>query len=210
MAINSTTKLKYSGILRYSFGGGQPFNPTPQRAVIVGGDPAVILVCCGADADLDVDMDNQVFGASAGHAAITGSAFTFFSGSNVVARDMQQVGEAGTAYAGFHRSTGYIPVGTKVHAYFQITNAVVGLSTARAEEPLIAVQTEVISNRRRRNGVEDTTGPQFLGSIRVALMNLGAVTSSAAGVLIVELQHSEHDIPGADVQNQNWSTDGLS
>jgi hypothetical protein len=153
-------------------------------------------VCClGADADLTPDVDDQVFGASAGYPAITGNTSSLFSGSDVVTRAYQTIGPS----VGHLRGDGYIPGGTKVHAYFVPTNGTEG----PAGYPFMIVQTEVTESRLRRGSppVQDDDGPMRLGCIRVAVANEGVSGSIAAGVLIVEIQHSEHDIPGNEGQS---------
>jgi hypothetical protein len=205
MSANATTKRKNSGILRYTFGeiadqdpydqnlNGQPgttFNGQAFDSLTEGG--TVRIVCClGNDLDLTPDVDNQVFGASAGNAAVTGNASSLFTGSNISARAYQRIGPS----PDYTVANGYIPGGTKVHAYFVSTNAI---ESGADLYPFIIVQTEVTETRIRRGSppVADFDGPVLLGSIRVALVNQGVSESIGAGVLIVELQHSEHDIPG--------------
>jgi hypothetical protein len=203
-----SVRIKNSGILRYSFGGNilNPLGVFPQYQWIQGGASAVIINVLDSDQIVVPDLDSQVFGASAGHADVVGLPQTLFFGSTVAAQDAQAIGVPGTKYPSalygtVQRGAAYVPASTKVHAYFVLTDASVGLSTAQGEEPLVAVQTQVATNRLYRNGVVDTTGPKYLGAVRVAVKNLGASTSFAAGVLVVELQHSEHDIPGTEAQS---------
>lgn len=224
MIANSTRK-KNSGILRYSFGGDGSDN-TPKFPALIGGDNPVIFSCLGADADVTPDDDDQVFGEFPGHAAITGSVATdsLFNGSNVVQRDGIQLAvpvidpTTGdfveptkgrfNAYvpAKANNGSGFLGGSTKVFAFFQATAADFGASTVPAEEPFVVVQTEVKLNRFFRAAAADLTGPLLIGSIRVAIKNLGASTSLVAGVLVVELQHSEHDLLGSQNQNQNYAS----
>src|SRR6267142_150106 len=88
-SVSATTQWKNSGILRYRFGFDlNNVGPDPHgRPVLIGGAATVILNLLGADTDVTVDCDNQVFGESPGHAAITGALGSMFSGSNVAQRD---------------------------------------------------------------------------------------------------------------------------
>ncbi len=202
---NATTQIKNSGILRYTFGTGAGGNtpPVPQFDLIEGQNTpgeakGTLIQILGANANVDCDIDNQIFGLCPGYAAITGATSSLFSGSNVAAANGVAPGKR-VNYPGNTNNLydQYIPAGTKVHAYFVMVNAILGASTVIAEQPTILVQTEVKTNRIYRAGVPDANGPQYVSSIRVAVKNIGAATTYAAGVLVIELQHSEHDLPGS-------------
>lgn len=225
MAIANSTRKKNSGILRYTFGGTAGAR-TGQYAALAAATTRVIS-CLGADTDVEPDEDDQVFGEFPGHVAITGSTATgsLFSGSNVVVRDgiqaspividpttgnfVDPTGGRTPAYipARANNGDGHLGGAPKVHAYFQLTNAAVGASTVPSEAPLMYVQTEVKTGRFVRNSAEDTDGPLYISSIRVAVRNAGGTGSIAAGVLIVEIQHSEHDLPGTLTQDQNFAVE---
>jgi hypothetical protein len=210
-AFNGTTALKNSGILRYTFGGNASVR-TPQFDAIPGqntpsGSDGTLIQCLGFSLAVTVDSDNHLFGVCPGHRAIVGAAGTLFSGNDVNQADMEPVAKRVLGVNNFYDQ--YIPAGTKVHAYFIITNAVLGASTVVAEAPAPIVQTEVVQGRRWRNGVEDPSGEQFLASIRVAIKNVGSSTQKMAGVLVVELQHSTHDIPGGADQDATFSASSI-
>lgn len=213
MPLGATTGVKNSGILRFTYGGNLVALPAaPQFPAIAGqnvvsGAVGTLIQVLGADALVTPDSDDQVFGLCPGHAAITGLANTFFTGSAVAQQNMVTPGRRVLGVNALFDK--YIPAGAKVTAWFQLTNVLVGTSTVAAEMPIMCVQTEVQTNRRFRAGVVDTTGPQFVSSIRVAVRNLGDATTLAAGVLFVRIEHSEHDIPGENTQDENFSTSSI-
>ncbi len=204
------TQVKNSGILRYTYGG--TLVGGPQFGAISGqntpGEAAGTLIqVLGPNALVSCDSDYHIFGLCPGYAAVTGNVNTLFTGSNLLQADgvapANRVANSANQNGQFNQ---YIPGGTKVHAYFQLTNALLGTSTVIAEQPVMLVQTEVQTNRIFHAGVADANGPQYVSSIRVAIKNMGAATTKAAGVLIIELQHSEHDLLGNNTQSANYST----
>jgi hypothetical protein len=207
MAILAGTRTKNSGILRYNFGNFQPGPEQPGTALtnLVGLAPATIVTCLGANIDVIVDSENQIFGPCPGHLAINGDGATLFGGVNVPQRDAIDPGSP--LPPGTGRAMGYIPTGTKCHAYFILTDFDPGITTEVPNIPVIVVQVEVTATPIVRAGVQDPVGgKEYIGSIRVAIRNVGAADTAAAGTLVVELQHSEHDIPGVNA----WQTGLLS
>jgi hypothetical protein len=220
MAIGNATRKKNSGMLRYTFGNQAIENArSAQRASIVGQASPTILTCLGVDTGVNVDSDDQVFGEFPGTVAHPGATGTLFNGTAAAIGDFVQtcpiVIDPTTgafveptkgrfpAYipARAANGDGHLSGATKVYAWFQASDIDLGLSTAPGDAPAIVVQTEVKTGRLVRGGIEDTDGPLYICTIRVAIKNLGLNTSAAAGTLFVELQHSEHDIMGALVQD---------
>jgi hypothetical protein len=183
---------KNSGILRFIFGTPNPANP---RALPPLGPVAVVLQCLGAGADvLTPDQDNQFFGPSPGH-GIVGT----FAGAAAL---QEQPGDVLSASLPNERS--YIPASTKVFAFW--------VHTSPLNVGQVAVETQVVNSQIRagangtgNNSIVDANGAFYLASIRIAVV--GFAPSPAvpllAGELIVELQHSEHDVPGIAAQDQN-------
>jgi hypothetical protein len=205
LVLNTTTQFKNSGILRYRFGAlpSQQADPAGHPA-LTDALPVLILVCLGADADITVDSDNQAFGESPGHGAIIGAAGSLFAGSNVVQRRASPTGkktqgnpDTGLPAATGSRAGGRIPAGSKVRAWFQASGV--------SGDCQVLVQTEVVQNRiyvgaSDAAAVLETTGPQWLSSIRVAIINANPGTL-AAGELFVEVEQSHLDIPGLPGQS---------
>ena len=185
-------------------------------------------MCLGADSEVTPDEDDQVSGVP-GHAAITGSTASgsLFNGSD----SNQQAGIQASPIvidpttgqfveptkgrtiafipARANNGSGFLGGGPKIFAFFQATDVDLGISTDPGGVPQVVVQTEVKLNRFYRGTVVDPEGPLYIGSIRVGVANLGESTTVVAGVLIVEIQHSEHDLLGVLEQDQNFSTEGV-
>ena len=206
---------KNSGLLRYLFGIAPGGSRPPDNAYGSLTQGAVVIVdCLGGLTELDYDSDGQAFGESPGHAAVTGAGN--FLGSNLTQQDATPItpkvqpnpdtglpiGAAPTVYSG---AGARIPAGTKVLAWFEMSKFTHGAYTIGVEAPIVTVQTEVLQNRTYRNGTEDTVGPQWLSSLRVAVLaTSGAILEEdVSGVLWVKLQHSHLDIPGLPGQSVN-------
>lgn len=181
---------KNSGILRYVFGNTGEGRPHFGNVTSV---PTVIC-CLGASAGLNPDnvtsdSDGQYFGPTPGHGAIAG----FDGAAALVAQPGDIINPGVTPHAPF-----YIPGNTKVHAYFIATDpTAAGLGA-------VAVRTQVDTGRVYAGvvpAIVDPNGAQYLALVRVSVATAGNAT--AAGILVVELQHSEHDIPGFFLQNQD-------
>jgi len=174
---------KNSGILRYVFGSTEAGR---NQLGLVTSAPTVIGCLAAAGDPTTPDSDNQVFGPSPGH-GIVGA----FDGALALpARASDLIVPA--SHAPF-----YIPGNTKVHAYFIPTDLI-------ALAP-VAVRTQVVTNPIYNGAVPaivDPNGAQYLSVIRISVA-VAVNAASTAGVLIVELQHSEHDIPGQINQDQN-------
>lgn len=181
-----TTK-KNSGILRYSFGTSPQRDQGDPTLFEVGNAEQVIQVM-GAGADvLTPDQDDQLFGPSPGHDIIP----AFGIGAQLPAQD----GDALSASR--PHEYGYVPSGTKIHAYF--------IQTDILNVGLVAVRTQVVESQIRKDGaVVDPLGPSYIAAIRISVQAFGGDGAEAvAGLLVVEMQHSEHDIPGIDEQDQD-------
>jgi hypothetical protein len=211
MALALTTRTKNSGILRYTYGDPlqvPPGFPPPQFPPLQGGafdPPGEVVYCLSANVPGPAntptpDSDDQVFGPTPGYPEITNIANTIFSGGIPAAN---AVDPGPPLPPGTGRAMGYIPGGTKVFAFFVMSDIQQGLSTEVPNIPVPIVQVDVRANRIIRDGVADPDGPLFLSMIRVGVRNVGDPSTFMAGTLIVELQHSEHDIPGV-TQSLIW------
>jgi hypothetical protein len=214
VAIGNNTIKKNCGILRYTFGDAAVGPRVAQRASLLGGAAPVILTCLGADATVNPDSDDHIFGCSPGHAVINGAANTLFAGTSLLSMDDADV--CGPRIAGplQHRSTIRIPAGAKVWAQFIPTFAVLSAGLA----PAVLTQVEVVQNGIFNAAVERTSAEAepaqqvqgdwrtgvYLSSIRVAVKNIGTADTTAAGVLVVHCEWSGHELPGSPTQDQNF------
>jgi len=185
---------KNSGILRYTFG---PSASHPEQGQLPSvGLVAAVIQCLGAGADvLTPDQDDQLFGPSPGHDAVPG-----FSGAPAL---LAQPGDTLSAATARSHERVYIPASTKVFAFFQPTDT--------ASLGAVAVRTQVVNSPiRDAVGIVDPSlvAPLYLAAIRVSVQAFGNVAALVQGVLIVELQHSEHDIPGIATQDQDAALGG--
>lgn len=199
--------FKNSGILRYTFGDvGNNSNPAAGQFPALAAASTKVIQCLGAGSDvLIADSDNQLFGGSPGHDIVSGGINTLFDPANptpVLAQQPTDVLVANPPPGGHGAPSFYIPSGTKVFAFF--------IQTGGVTPGAYRVQWETSESVIRRglpgngNSVAQANAPaQFLASIRVALRN-DSGSQSIAGVLVVELQHSEHDIPGDTFQSAGY------
>ncbi len=215
------TLYKNSGILRYHFGTGSgtgdPNALTNLDASLDGGD-AYVAWCLGDSAVVTPDSDGQLFGMTPGYGAYTpplASIFASLPGSGVItAANMADAGnEAGIRWPpnspnsgaatsqARTKASGRIPAGTKVFAWFQAAEITEGASTIAGEVPVALVQTEVIQNVERVAG-SLAGGVTYISSIRVAVKNASAASTTLGGTLFVALMHSSWDIPGLATQDQ--------
>lgn len=208
-------QFKNSGILRFRFGFLPNLAPDPVgNTPLLTGDPARIFCVLGADPDITLDSDIEAFGESPGHAAIVGAAGSLFFGSNLLKRQATPTGHrvqgdpnTGAPPPGGSRAGARIPAGSKVTAGFELS----GFSVS---PPVILVQTEVVQNRLFRSpdgtdaaAVEDTLGPLWLSSIRVAIQNVSPAPGSlGAGLLWIRVEQSHIDIPATSDQSMQNQT----
>lgn len=201
--IGANTRQKSSGLLQYWFGASIPPGETqgPYSLGLVGAAPPTLITCLGPDAEVTPDINDMVFGVSAGSVNGVAPGAGFFGGALPVAPWDRSVPKQYTGREqaiGFPQGagrSGYIPQSTQVWAHF--VPAAADVPGAPAGALPVNVQVRTLNSEKVANGVAipEANGGRFLTFVQIGIQNpTGGWT--LAGVLYVHLQHSRIDVPG--------------